>query len=653
MSSVKTYLFKCWTIMCCFSFLNGCAQQESKTLIPRELLFGNPIKAAPQLSPDSAKLAYLAPDKNNVLNIWIRDLGNTAQPPDKMITSDEKRGIRSFIWQMDSDHILYVQDKEGDENWHIFQTSLQTHQTKDLTPYDGVRASFVKADHHYPDEVLIQMNLRNKTLFDVYRLNLKNGELTLDTENTDNNIGWAADRNLKVRAAQAYASNGDMVIKVRDTIDSPWREFMTVPTIEGQTEVVGFSGDTQSIYILTSHHHDTTRIFKYPLNGGEAELIAADPHFDLSGLIISPTTYELEAAEVERERSDYILLDQKFGKDIDYLRSLNLGDVDLASRDLSNRQWIIAFSSDICSVRYYIYNRDTQKLDFLFSAKPDLDRYTLSPMTPITFEARDGMKIHGYLTLPQGKNPTNLPTVLYVHGGPWARDSWGYSPSIQWLADRGYAVLQINFRGSTGYGKSYLNAGNREWSKKMHTDLLDGKKWMIEKGYTNPDKVAIMGGSYGGYATLVGLTFTPDEFCCGVDCVGPSNLVTLLESIPPYWAPLKTIWNLRVGNLETEKEFLIACSPLFKVNEIIKPLLIAQGANDPRVKQAESDQIVSAMREHGRPVEYLLFKDEGHGFVKPENRMKYYAAVEQFFAKYLGGPSEPLSPVESLEGIRK
>lgn len=620
------------------------------SLIPRQFLFGNPEKTSANLSPDATKLAYLAPDSNNVLNVWVRDLQQGGH--DRQVTSDRKRGIRQFLWQFDNEHILYTQDKDGDENWHLYQTHLDTKATKDLTPFEGVKTELVDVDPRFPNEMLIQMNKRDPTLFDVYRLNLQTGHLQLDTENPGGVIHWIADHNLQIRASQSLTADGSTLIRVRNQVTSPWRDWLTIdPTEIG--EIKDFSADNQYLYIMTSLDANTSRLLKVNVETGERSLIAEDPQYDLSALLLHPTTYALEAVGLERERYDWIVLDPNLASDFTYLSHCFKGPFSLASRDLANQNWIVISQSDLRPSHFYLYRRQTKELEFLFSTQPTLERYQLSPMQPIQFQARDGMTLHGYLTLPHGEEPRNLATVLLVHGGPWSRDSWGLQPMVQWLANRGYAVLQINFRGSTGYGKSYLNAGNREWSGKMHHDLLDGKEWFIRQGFANPDKVAIAGGSYGGYATLVGLAYTPDAFCCGVDIVGPSNLITLLETLPPYWKPIKVIMDLRVGKLETEKEYLKLCSPLFKADQIKKPLLIAQGANDPRVKQAESDQIVSAMRQKHLPVEYLLFADEGHGFARPENRLKFYAAAEAFLAKYLGGRQESPSIEENWESLKR
>jgi dipeptidyl aminopeptidase/acylaminoacyl peptidase len=373
---------------------------------------------------------------------------------------------------------------------------------------------------------------------------------------------------------------------------------------------------------------------------GKSEVIAADPQYDVSGALVHPDTYEIQAVSFTKDRTEWTVLDKSISKDFKGISKLARGDFGVSSRDDADRTWLVTFTTDNGPVTYWAWDRKAGKGIKLFSARPELEKYTLSTMEPISFTARDGLIVHGYLTLPPDAKLKNLPLVLNVHGGPWYRDSWGYDGEAQWLANRGYAVLQVNFRGSTGYGKDFLNAGDREWGGKMHNDLVDAIDWAIKKGIADPKKVAIYGGSYGGYAALVGAAFTPDLFCCAVDIVGPSNLITFLNSVPPYWATLQATFHKRIGHPENDAEFLKSRSPLFKVDQIRIPMLIAQGANDPRVKQAESEQVVEAMKQKGINVEYMLFPDEGHGFAKPENRLKFYGAAEKFLAQYLGGRYE-------------
>lgn len=630
------YLFA--TVLLSFSCLQASEQSTQNALIPRQLLFGNPEKAAPRLSPDGTKLTYLAPDANDVLNVWIRDLKHSGE--DRQITSDNSRGIRSYFWQFDNQHIIYAQDKDGDENSHLYQTDILTKKTKDLTPYEGVKAMILDYDHRRPNEMVILMNKRNPNLFDVYRLDLKTGRAELDTVNSDHVTGWVTDEQGQVRVSLNYSDKGDTIIRVRDNAKSPWKELLRLSPDENGGSVEGFTNDNQSIYLIAALESDKAKLMTINLKTGLKYTLAEDPHYDISGIMFHPTTHELEAITVEREKMDWIIKDAYIATDFKLLKEEKKGTFTIVSRDLADKQWIVAFLSDIKPTQFYLFDRTNKKLTFLFTPQPELEKFELSEMKPIQFHARDGLKLHGYLTLPKNMESKNLPTVLFVHGGPWARDSWGLNPSVQWLANRGYAVLQINFRGSTGYGKAFLNAGNREWGAKMHEDLLDGKAWLLEKGFSDPTKIALYGGSYGGYAALAGLAFTPEEFCCGIDVVGPSNLITLLQSLPPYWTPQRVVFDKRVGNLKTETEFLKSRSPLFKADQITKPLLIAQGANDPRVKQAESDQIVEKMKENNKPVEYMLFEDEGHGFQRPENRLKFQAAAEQFLARYLGGRFE-------------
>ena len=614
-------------------------------LIPRQVLFGNPEKTGPQISPDGRCLAYLAP-QDGVLNVWVRTLG---QEDDTVVTSDTLRGIRAFFWQPDSAHLLYLQDVGGDENFHLYQTKIATRETRDLTPFPGARALPLAVNPNIPGEMLLSANQRDPKVFDVYRLEFATGALTLDTENPGDVSGFSADNALQVQVAQSQLPDGGTELRVRDA-GGGWRVFLTWGADETNGGVAGFSPDNAKMWLINSVDANASRLLEVDLATGSSAVVAEDPQYDVSSILRHPKTRALEAVSFTRARTEWTALDPALQADFDALAKVCTGDWSVVSRDLADTTWIVACTLDDGPLTFYTYDRAAQTASLLFSSKPDLENYSLAPMEPVSFPARDGLTLHGYLTLPVGLEPKGLPLVLFVHGGPWARDAWGYSGTVQWLANRGYAVLQINFRGSTGYGKAFLNAGDREWGQKMHTDLLDGKAWAIANGYADPEKVAIMGGSYGGYATLAGLAFTPEEFVCGVDIVGPSNLMTLLQTIPPYWSTLVATFYKRMGRMD-EPEFLKSRSPLFSAGQITKPLLIAQGANDPRVKQAESDQIVDAMRERGLPVEYLVFPDEGHGFARPENNLKFTAAAENFLALYLGGRSEPPSPQESSDGL--
>jgi dipeptidyl aminopeptidase/acylaminoacyl peptidase len=625
------------------------ALAELPPLIPRATLFGNPEKTQPRISPNGKLLAYLAPDKG-VLNVWVRTIG---QNDDQVVTADKKRGIRIYDWQQDGEHILYMQDFDGDENWHVYQTNVKTKNTRDLTPFQGVAAQGFSTDPNLPDQVLVPLNIRDRRLHDMYRINLKNGAVEMDTENPGDVAGFTQDNQFRVRVAQVFLPDGGTEIRVRDDEKSPWHTFLKWGPDESFGGVAGFTPDNGGVYLISSVDANAARLLEVELATGKQAVVAEDKQYDVSGILTHPTKHTLEAVEFIRDKSEWTLIDKSLQADFDAIRKVRAGDFYIVSRDLADKTWIVNYVVDDGPVPFYVYDRASKKATFLFSNRPALEKYTLAKMQPVSFLARDGMTIHGYLTLPVGLEPKNLPMVLNVHGGPWGRDTWGLDNEAQWLANRGYAVLQINFRGSTGYGKAFVNAGDREWAGKMHADLIDGKNWAVKQGYADGRKVCIMGGSYGGYATLVGVTFTPDEFACGVDIVGPSNLVTLLSTIPPYWTPVKSLFKKRVGDLETEQEFLKSRSPLFRADQIKAPLLIGQGANDPRVKQAESDQIVAAMRQNGKPVEYIVFPDEGHGFARPENRLIFYAAAEPFLAKYLGGRAEAPSEKEKPDAFRK
>jgi len=618
------------------------------SLIPRSVLFGNPERSAPDISPDGAMLAYLAPDQG-VLNVWVRTLGKT---DDRVVTNDRKRGIRNFSWQFDSQHILYGQDQGGDENWRIYQTDIATKQTKDLTPFEKARADIVALEPEHPDTLLIQLNKRDPKVFDIYRVNLKSGEMTLDTENPGDVAGWQPDHDLQVRAAQVTTDDGGTIIRVRDDAKSPWRELVKWGADETLGNVYSFSPDNKSLWVVTSLDANAARFVSIDIATGKRTVIAEDPQFDVAFAVTQPRTNQLQAVVFLRERRDFQILDKSIQADFDALHKVRDADISNVSRDLKDDKWIVTFEGDNSPVYYYLYDRATKQATMLFSNRPALEKYNLAKVKPVSYKARDGMLIYGYLTTPAGAEAKNLPLVVFPHGGPWGRDLWGYDPYAQWLANRGYAVLQPNFRASTGYGKQYLNAGDRQWAGTMHTDLLDGKDWVVQQGIADAKKVCIMGGSYGGYATLAGVAFSPDAFACGVDIVGPSNLNTLLKTIPPYWSTLLAVFHKRMGDNE---DFLKSQSPLFKADQIKVPLLIGQGANDPRVNKAESDQIVAAMRKNSKPVQYYVFPDEGHGFARPENRMAFNAASEEFLAKYLGGRFEPPTDAEKklLESVKQ
>ncbi|MCL2928294.1 MAG: S9 family peptidase [Trichodesmium sp. MAG_R01] len=617
-------------------------------LIPREILFGNPERTKPKISPDGKYLAYIAPDDKNVLQVWVQTIG---KQDDRQVTAEQKRGIRMYLWTYKPDQLIYLQDAGGDENFHLYQANIQSNIVRDLTPFQGVKAQIVNLDHCFPDQILVGMNLKNPQSFDVYRIDLNNGAVEFDTQNPGNIVGWTADAQFQVRAAIASTEDRGSNLFYRETTEKPWETLRHWGPDE-QGGPVLFSDDGNILYISGNHDANAQRLLALDLRDGKEKVIAEDSQYDISGIITHPTTRTIQAVGFYKDQLEWQVLDDSITADFEFLKAAHKGEFRIVDRTLQDLNWLVAYFTDDGPVYYYAYDRTAKTTTFLFTNQPKLEGLKLAPMEPISYVARDGLTIHGYLTKPVGvSTPTRA--VLLVHGGPWARDTWGYRGQAQWLANRGYVVLQVNFRGSTGYGKDFLNAGNREWGAKMHDDLIDGVNWLVEKGIANKDEIAIMGGSYGGYSTLVGLTFTPEVFAAGVDIVGPSNLITLMETIPPYWKPLKRVFSHRMGDIETEPEFLRSRSPLFFVDKIQKPLLIGQGANDPRVKESESEQIFQAMKDAGKPVEYVLYEDEGHGFARPENRLHFYAIAEEFLAKYLGGKFEPAGSIEGHSGVVK
>jgi dipeptidyl aminopeptidase/acylaminoacyl peptidase len=611
-------------------------------LIPLQVLFGNPERVSPRVSPDGTQLAWIAPQEN-VLNVWLAPVSpDTGVNWDEaqVVTDDADRGIRMFAWAHDGRHLLYLQDTGGDENWRLHDVDLQTMQRRDLTPFDGVQAQLIAAERKFPAEILIGLNRDNAELHDVYRLDLVTGELTKEVENPGF-IGWLADSQLQVRAGVAPEADGGLTLMVRDGADGDWRSLLAIPADDSMTsEPICFSEDGASLLATSSVGAETSRLVRIDLATGAAEMLAEDRQADVSDVHVHPDTREPQIVTLLKERSEYIVLDPSVAADLEAIRALHSGDPVIVDADDADATWLVSFTNDSGPVPYFAYDRASRKGTFLFEHQPALSKYELAPMVPFSFTARDGLTIHGYATFPPGEARTALPTVLNVHGGPWARDTWGFGPEAQWLANRGYLCLQVNFRGSTGYGKAFVNAGDREWGGKMQDDLTDAVAFAVSQGWADPARVAIYGGSYGGYAALAGAAFTPDLYRCAVDVVGPSNLKTLIESVPPYWAPMIAMFYRRVGNPETDERFLWSRSPLSRADSIRIPLLIGQGANDPRVKQAESEQIVAALEQAGIEHEYMLFPDEGHGFAKPENRLRFYAAAERFLARHLGGRAQ-------------
>ena len=618
-------------------------------LIAREKLFGNPSRAQGRLSPDGKWLAWIAP-RDGVLNIWVAPVADPAK--EKPLTSEKKRPIRAYFWAPDSQSILFVNDKGGDENFLLYGVNVASGEQKTLTPFEKTRVSVVAVSNHVKDRILIGLNNRDPRWHDVYSLDLKNGALTPVLMNTGSYAEFLADESLVLRGASRQRPDGgtDFFRVVNNKVED--QPFASVGLEDSQTtSPAGFTADGKTLYWIDSRGRDKAALMAQDVATGKMEVIAENAKSDISGAIANPQTGRIDAYAFYYFKSEWTAIDPAVKADFDFLQSRLKGEIGITSRTYADDLWTVGVDTVTAPPALYLYDRKAKTLKLLYVTRPELQGAPLVPMYPLEIRTRDGLTEVSYLTLPpgvtldaQGRASRPVPMVLFVHGGPWGRDGYGYNSYHQWLANRGYAVLSVNYRGSTGFGKSYISAGDLQWGAKMHDDLIDAVDWAIKAGVTTKDKVAIMGGSYGGYATLVGLTFTPDEFACGVDIVGPSNLNTLLQTIPPYWEAVKQQFYKRMGDPTTPEglKLLHDRSPLFRADAIKKPLLIGQGANDPRVNVRESEQIVKAMADKSIPVTYVVFPDEGHGFARPENNIAFNAVAEQFLAKCLGGRSEPI-----------
>ena len=628
------------------------AHADLPQLIPRELLLANPARSQARLSPDGKRLAWIQGSEGYAPNIWVQTIG---EDDSRRLTDDTGAGIFEYQWAHDNRHLLYIQDQDGNENWHVYVVDMETGDERNLTPFDGVRAENLLLDAQHPGTILVGLNRRDPSTMDMHRIEISTGEHTLEVENPGDVDKWITDPDFRIRVATALdAETNDTIIRVRDTPDAPWRELVRWPFLEAGSvlyeKMLGFTPDGTGLYVQSPIGAPMTRLVILDAKTGEErDELAADPRSDLWNVwweppvIRDPATGAIDAVGFCYHKPEWRLLNPDLETDFERLRKAAEGaHIWVDGRSGDDTRWLVAFAADIQPDRYYLYERESGKLEFLFENLPELSEYTLAGMQGVTYTARDGRTIPAYLTLPPGVEPRGLPMVLLPHGGPWARDDWGFQDWVQLLANRGYAVLQPNFRGSTGYGRDHLNAGNREWGVgAMQHDLTDGVRWAIDQGIADPARVAIMGASYGGYATLSGLAFTPDLYACGVDMVGPSNVKTLFESFPAYWAVRKVRWRLRVGDVEGDPAWNERISPLFHADRIRAPLLIVHGANDPRVMQAESDRIVEAVRANGGRAIYVVYPDEGHGLARDDNLMDFMGRVEEFLGEHLGGRVEP------------
>ena len=614
-----------------FILLGGCTLNIPK--IPLEDFFRNPEKSSFQLSPNGKKIAYMKPwdDGNRMMNVYIKDLG---QENGVRITSASKRSLYGYFWLNDN-RIAYIQDKGGDENIHIYAVDIDGSNDIDLTPFDNIQARITDDLEDDPNHMIISINNRNPRIHDVYRLNVNSGELTLIAENPGNIMGWMTDNDGKLRIAMTSDGVNSSIL-YRDTEKDEFKPILTT-NFKVSVSPLFFTFDNKNLYVSSNRGRDKSAIYKFDLETAkETELIFEHDEVDVSGLLRSINRKVLTGVSYYTDKRQLHFLDE-WRENLQKKLESKLTNVEVAISDMSKDETkaiVVAFS-DISRGTYYYYDIENDDLTLLADLNPWLNPDHMSNMKSISYTSRDGLKINGYLTIPKGSNGKNLPIVVNPHGGPWARDRWGFNPEIQYLANNGYAVFQMNFRGSTGYGRDFWEKSFKQWGKTMQDDITDGVEWLINEGIADPERIAIYGASYGGYATLAGLTFTPDLYACGVDYVGVSSLFTFMESMPPYWELYREMMYEMVGHPENDKELLASSSPLLHVDKIKVPLFIAQGANDPRVKKSESDQIVNALKEKGIDVPYMVKDDEGHGFYNEKNRFDFYKAMSEFLSEHL------------------
>ena len=616
-------------------------------LIERAKLFGNPTRTLGRISPDGKWLSWIAP-RDGVLNIWAAPVGDPAAA--RPLTAETLRPIRTYYWAPDSKTILFINDKGGDENFLLYGVDVATAKQVALTPFEKTRVEILNISRAVKDRILVMVNNRDPRWHDVYSLDLASGKLTLVQQN-DGYGGYVADEQLNVRIAVKATEDGgqDLYHVTGGKVDA--KPFSHIGMEDSASTPLGYTTDGKTLYWTDSRDRDTAALVAEDVATGKRTVIGEDARADIDQQMFDPATGRIQAWSINYLRNDWRASDSRVGDDLAFLKAKLEGDVAVTSRTDADDKWTVTVDPVTRPASTWLFDRKTRAFTQLFVGRPELVGAPLVAMVPEEIKARDGMTLVSYLSLPPGADPDGdgvpnkrVPMVLFVHGGPWARDQYGYFSYHQWLANRGYAVLSVNYRGSTGFGKKFVTAGDLQWGRKMHDDLLDAVDWAVRSGVTAKDKVAIMGGSYGGYATLAGVAFTPDAFRCGVDIVGPSNLFTLLQTIPPYWEAGKQQMYRRMGDPTTDagRALLKERSPLFMADRIKAPLLIGQGANDPRVNVRESDQIVAAMAAKNIPVTYVVFPDEGNGFARPTNNIAFNAIAENFLGRCLGGRAEPI-----------
>ena len=639
----------------CFFVTNSVINAALPEIISRKVLLSNPSKTAPKLSPDGKMIAYLAP-KDGVLNVWVETVG---KDDDRVVTSDTIRGIRKYSWTADSKHILYLQDKGGNEQWHLYISPIESKSsgTQNLTPFEGVRVDAwigLHVSKTRPDSVIVAMNKDNPKSNDLYLINVRTKKVKLLLKSPGMVINWVIGKGLAPLGCIVKEEGGNNRLLAYSQDKKEWK---TIKKYSSKDDLNVCSTDSSGKVWYITHTIGSNYYSLYELNteNSEEKLLFKPKNADVEEILFLGTDDGLKAVSENYLRRKWNVLDEALRIDFEYLRQLQDGDFKIQDTSAKDELWLVSYNLDNGPIYYHIYDRKNKNARLLFSHRPELEKLKLAKMKPVVITARDGLELPSFLTLPLNNDGKNLPMVLYPHGGPWGRNRWGFDNEVQLLANRGYAVLQVNFRGSSGFGKNFLNAGNREWGRKMHDDLVDAVKWAIQQGIADPKKIAILGASYGGYAALAGAAFTPDLFCCAVDIFGMSNILTWVKAVPPYMTPIIEELKIRVGDWEKDPHVFDDVSPLFKAANIKIPLLIGQGKNDPRVQVAESLQIVKALRKNNKPVIYVEFPDEGHGFRNPQNNMAFWAMVEKFLAEHLGGRHEPPSEEEKtlLEKVTK
>lgn len=651
---LRRLAFQSMLLFLIFSQVSGswATSQGETPLIPRSVIFAELERENLKISPNAKYLSFLAPDVNKVVQIWIVE--NQKLDPNKNIDLSKSiqltfgnDSIDKYKWSFDSKHVLFARDHDGDQNFHIYSTDLVTKEQKDLTPFEGVHCQIVALSPRFPHEVLVAINKRDKNKHDVYLIQIDTGEISLNTANPGNVDAYffLANQNLRVCAAVNTNSDGSKTLLFRPKGQSKWKKIFTASVYE-EIEPLAISRDEKKIYCDTNRFSNCSSLVAVDTQSHKPTIIVNDKENDINSSLDNPSTGQVIAIGVLKDKRKWYAVDPRVSLDIQILQKKRDASLDLLQSDLMNRWWTVAYTYDNRPTEYCLYDRATKRLLTVFEDCPELRKYVLAKMQPFSYRARDGMMIHGYLTLPPNAGSKRLPAVLLAHGGPDSRDHWGLNLATQWLANRGYAVIAINYRGSTGFGKRYVQAGARQIGDKLPKDLIDGIDFLIAKGTIDPNKIAIMGGSFGGYLSLYGLCFYPERFACGIDSYGPTDWLSMIKEYPVHYAALQAHIKMYLGDVKSpaDRKMLIDCSPLFHADQIKSPLLITQGANDPKVRPSQSQKIYDTLKQKGIPVQYTLYKDEGHGFSKEANRQHFFGQAEAFLAEHLGGKYEPQDP---------